>query len=164
MADLRNDRELGWDDEISKEGPEFVLLPVGDYDFEVVSFERARHNGSEKMPPCNKAILKIKIEIPEGVNIIQHNLLLHQRTEGFLSEFFTSIGQKKKGQPLKMNWNLVIGAKGRCKVGVRDWISNMEIQCNQMRLRSSMSLKKMLHQPLHQERFSYETKTISRRI
>ena len=124
MADLMNERELGWDDEISKEGPEFVLLPVGDYDFEVVSFERARHNGSEKMPPCNKAILKIKIEIPEGVNIIQHNLLLHQRTEGFLSEFFTSIGQKKKGQPLKMNWNLVIGAKGKCKVGVRDWVSN----------------------------------------
>ncbi len=24
MADLMNERELGWDDEISKEGPEFV--------------------------------------------------------------------------------------------------------------------------------------------
>ena len=30
------ERELGWDDEIEKDGPEFVLLPEGDYSFEVV--------------------------------------------------------------------------------------------------------------------------------
>ena len=45
------ERELGWDDEIEKDGPEFVLLPEGDYSFEVVGFERARHKmrGSDLM-------------------------------------------------------------------------------------------------------------------
>lgn len=36
-------RELGWDDEISREGGEFLLLPEGDYNFVVESYERARH-------------------------------------------------------------------------------------------------------------------------
>lgn len=35
------ERELNWDDEIEKDGNEFVLLPEGDYDFTVESFERA---------------------------------------------------------------------------------------------------------------------------
>ena len=55
------ERELGWDDEIEKDGPEFVLLPEGDYSFEVVGFERARHNGSEKLPACNKAQQQLNI-------------------------------------------------------------------------------------------------------
>ena len=55
------DRELDWNDTIEKDGDEFVLLPEGDYDFEVISFERGRHPGSEKLPPCNKATLSIKL-------------------------------------------------------------------------------------------------------
>ena len=70
------ERELGWDEPIENEGPEFVILPEGDYDFQVVNLERGRHNGSDKLPPCNKAIVHIKIEGPEGESI--HNLFLHQ--------------------------------------------------------------------------------------
>lgn len=118
------DRELGWDDEIEKDGSDFILLPEGDYDFKVESFERGRHNGSEKLPPCNKAILKIRIDTDNGTALISHNLFLHKRTESMLSAFFMSIGQKKKGEKVKMNWNAVIGAKGRCKVGIHEWIGN----------------------------------------
>lgn len=118
------ERELGWDDEIEKDGSDFILLPEGDYDFTVESFERGRHNGSEKLPPCNKAILKLRIETPEGTALINHNLFLHTRTEGMISAFFTSIGQKKKGEKVKMNWNAVIGAKGRCKVEIHEWTGN----------------------------------------
>ena len=52
---------------------------------------------------------------------MEHNLFLHQRTEGFLSEFFTSIGLKKPGEPLRMNWNQVPGCTGRLKLGVHTW-------------------------------------------
>lgn len=38
-----------------------------------------------------------------------------------ISAFFSSIGQKKKGEKVKMNWNAVIGATGRCKVVIRKW-------------------------------------------
>lgn len=119
MSEL--EREFGWDDEIEKDSSDFILLPEGDYDFTVESFERGRHNGSEKLPPCNKAILKLRIETPEGAALVNHNLFLHTKTEGIISAFFTAIGQKKKGEKIKMNWNAVIGAKGRCKIGIHEW-------------------------------------------
>ena len=123
-TDNNNGYELDWDSAIEKDSPEFILLPEGDYDFTVTKFERGRHNGSEKLPPCNKAIIYLSIETPEGNAVIQHQLFLHSKTEGMLSAFFTAIGQKKKGEKITMNWNTVVGSKGRCKVYVDTWTGN----------------------------------------
>lgn len=129
------EREFGWDDLIENDMPEFVLLSEGDYDFEITSFERARHGGSEKLPPCNKAIVHIKINGQEGSTTIKHNLFLHSITEGMLCAFFTGIGQRKKGEKLTMNWNKVVGAKGRAKVGIKKWVSNegKEVTMNEIK-------------------------------
>ncbi len=126
------DRELGWDDEIKEDGPQFTLLPVGEYNFTVEKFERGRHNGSENLPPCNKAVLTLKIDGGEHgtTTINNHNLFLHSKTEGFLSNFFTGIGQKKEGEAVRMNWNAVIGAKGRCKVVHNKYMSKGEERIN----------------------------------
>lgn len=121
MADNRIDRELAWDDFIENDSPDYVILPEGDYDFTVTGFERGRFNGSAKLPPCNKAVLSIKINTPEEETTITHNLFLHTKTEGLICAFFNSIGQRKKGEKLKMNWNKVIGSEGRCKVGVHTY-------------------------------------------
>lgn len=118
------ERELGWDEEINKES-EFTLLPEGDYDFSIVSFERGRHQGSAKLPPCNKAIVKIKIDGGElGSTTIQHNLFLHTKCEGMLSEFFIAIGLKKHGEKFAMNWNAVPRKTGRCKVYIDKYTRN----------------------------------------
>ena len=117
------EKELGWDDEIIKDS-DFVVLPEGEYDFFVDSFERGRHSGSDNLPPCNKAILKLKIDAPQGTAIITHNLFLHTKTEGMLSAFFTAIGQKKKGEALKMNWGTVPGSTGKVKLGIRKYNDN----------------------------------------
>lgn len=118
------DRELGWDDEIERES-EFVLLPEGEYKFEVIDFERARHPGSEKLPPCNKAIVHMKIYGNNGQNTtIKYNLFLHTKTEGMLTAFFTGIGLRKHGERLRMNWNAIIGRTGRCKLGIRQYNGN----------------------------------------
>ena len=98
MGNKNDERELDWNDTIEKDSSDFITLPEGDYDFTVDSFDRARHNGSEKLPPCNKAVLKIRIDDPAGTVIVTHNLFLHTRTEGMLSAFFSSIGQKRKGE------------------------------------------------------------------
>lgn len=115
------ERELGWDDQIENDGSEFVVLPEGDYNFEVVSFERGRHNGSDKLPPCNKATVNIKVKGAEGETTIKHNLFLHSKTEGMLCAFFTAIGQRKHGEKVTMNWNAVPGSVGRCKVGIKKY-------------------------------------------
>lgn len=122
MTDVKEFEELEWDSEINKEGPEFVLLPEGDYNFTVESYERGRHPGSDRLPACNKATLHLKVKGSDGVEIsLDHNLFLHQKTEGFLSEFFTAIGQKKPGEKIKMNWNKVPGSTGRLKLGIHTW-------------------------------------------
>lgn len=114
MSDM--EREFSWDDEIEKDGGGYTLLPEGDYDFTVKSFQRGRHGGSAKLPPCNKAELTITIWGKDDSVDIKHNLFLHSKVEGMLSAFFTAIGQKKPGEKLKMDWNSVVGAKGKCHV------------------------------------------------
>ena len=121
---MNADRAFDWNDTIEHDS-EFVLFPEGDYDFEVVSFERARHPGSEKLPPCNKAVLSLRFTSPDlGTTTIKHNLFLHSKTEGMLCAFFTAIGQRKHGEKLAMNWNTVVGSRGRAKLGVRSWKNN----------------------------------------
>lgn len=118
-----SERELNWDDTIKKDN-QFILYPEGDYDFTVESFDRGRHPGSKGIPPCNKAILKIRINVSGKEVIITHNLFLHSTQEWKLSEFFTSIGQKKKGETLRMNWSTVPGSTGRLKLGTRVYDGN----------------------------------------
>lgn len=117
--------ELQWDSTIEKDSAEFTLIPDGDYPFKVMSFERGRHNGSDKLPACNKAILTLEVYGPETVTM-KHNLFLHSNTEGILCSFFTCIGQRKHGEKLSMNWNKVVGSTGKCKVIVKEFESNKE--------------------------------------
>lgn len=129
MSDYENKGyELDWDSEIENEGSEFIVAEPGDYDFVVTNFERGRFQGSAKMPPCNQAKLTIRLEIPgcEGICEIKHNLFLHSKTEWRLCEFFTAIGQRKSGQRVAMNWNAVVGARGRCNVSKESFESNKD--------------------------------------
>ena len=117
-------RELEWDDVIEHDGQEFVLLPEGDYGFVVVALEKTRHTPQPggKIPPCNKAILTLRMQDDEERNVdIKYNLFLHSSQEWKLCEFFAGIGLRKKGEPLRMNWSTVVGSSGTCHVRVRKY-------------------------------------------
>lgn len=118
------DREFGWDDEIQNDGQGFRLLPEGDYTFTVKKFERARHSGSDKIPPCNKAVLTVEVSRQDAAGIVPVTLFLHSKFEWKLCQFFTAIGQRRHGETMRMNWNAVPGACGSCHVGVRTWTGN----------------------------------------
>lgn len=115
---------LDWDSEISNDGQDYVILPKGEYVFQVVDLEKGRHGGSEKLPPCPKATLTLEVKTADGVARIRHNLFLHRTTERYLSEFFRSIGMKAKGEHMKMDWNKVPGAWGRGRFEPRSYIGN----------------------------------------
>lgn len=121
------EREFGWDDTIQKDS-EFVLLPDGLYWFTVKEYERGRHTPNPqnpgKLPACPKATVHLTIVANEGETELRHNLFLHSSTEGMLSAFFGAIGQKRKGEPLRMNWNAIIGKVGVCNVGSREYNGN----------------------------------------
>lgn len=115
-------RELGWDDAITNDESEFQPIPEGDYTFTVTKFERGRSAGKGKLPPCNMAILTLRIDGGARSITVTENLILHSSLEWKLSSFFRSIGQKKHGEPLCPRWNEVVGAVGRCRVYISDYL------------------------------------------
>ncbi|GAF41150.1 hypothetical protein FC83_GL000936 [Agrilactobacillus composti DSM 18527 = JCM 14202] len=122
----QQEHELGWDDTIENDGG-FTLIPEGDYPFTVTSMERGRYTPgpNSKLPACNMAKLDLTVQTPAGEKaVIKHNLYLHTQTEGLLSQFFIGIGQKKKGEPLRMNWTKVAGATGIAHIIVNEYTNN----------------------------------------
>ena len=115
---------LDWDSTIEDDGTGFVLLEAGDYDFTVTGFARGRHNGSAKIPACNKAIVTLSIETPNGVAEIKENLILYKTMEWKISAFFRSLGMKKHGERLVMDWDKVLGAAGRAHIVQREYVGN----------------------------------------
>jgi len=113
--------EYGWEDEIVNEGGDYVLLPEGDYEYTVEKVDRARHAGSEKVPPCNMAKVTFTIWGAEDKIEITENFFLCNKFEWKLSALFLSLGMKKHGEPLKMNWTAVPGSKGKCRVYIDNY-------------------------------------------
>lgn len=116
-------RELSWDDQIEQEGQEFELLPEGTYEYVIESMERGRFAGSERMAACNSANLTLIIKNSETGNTCKvfDTLYLNSKAEWRLSQFFLSIGQKKKGEPLRPNWAAVSGSSGKVEIEVNEY-------------------------------------------
>ena len=124
MSEINNNNlALEWTDSIENDGQEFILLPEGDYNYTVIDFERGRFAGSAKIPACNKAIITVQVESKEGISTIKFDLILYRSLEWRLSGFFRSIGQKKHGEKLFMDWSKVVGSKGRAHFKQRSYIN-----------------------------------------
>ncbi|MGY3724991.1 hypothetical protein SAMN05421767_10648 [Granulicatella balaenopterae] len=122
--------ELDWNGTITadSEAKPYLLLDEGFYKFTVTNIEKTRYQPSptSKIPACPMANVELTIKVlnekgePEETKV-HERLYLHQTMENRLSGFFGAIGQKKKGQPLQMNWNTVIGSQGVCKINNRKY-------------------------------------------
>lgn len=115
---------MDWNDAIEEDGQEYVLLPEGDYNFTVTNFERGRFPGGPKVPACNKATITVQVDTKEGIATVKFDLLLYRSLEWRISAFFRCIGQKKHGEKLTMDWNKVIGSKGRAHFKQRSYTNN----------------------------------------
>jgi hypothetical protein len=104
---------MDWNDSIETDGQEFILLPEGEYNFTVTNFERGRFPGGPKVPACNKASITVQVDTQKGIATVKFDLLLYRSLEWRISAFFRCIGQKKHGEKLTMDWNHVIGSKGK---------------------------------------------------
>ena len=117
------DRMFDWNDVINgNDAAGFALLPEGRYPFTVVKFERGEHAGSDKIPPCKKAVLTLDLDGGAlGTTQITENLFLHSRQKWKLSQFFIAIGYLKKDEEKPMDWNRVPGARGWADVIVNKY-------------------------------------------
>ena len=68
--------------------------------------------------------MTVSVSSAEASGDVLTNLFLHSKFEWKLCQFFTSIGQRKHGEAMRMNWGAVPGASGVCHVGVRKWTGN----------------------------------------
>ena len=128
MSDFYNNSSanmcMDWDDSIENDGQEFIILDEGDYNFTVTDFERGRFPGSAKIPACNKATLTLEVKTDNGSAFIKTDLILYRSLEWRISSFFRSIGQKRHGERLVMNWNRVVGSRGRAHFKPRTYPGN----------------------------------------
>lgn len=117
---------LDFEGVITADGKEYELLENGEYKFVAKSYIREQFQGSEKMGPCTIVIVDLGIISPTTGEeiIIKDRLFLHSKAEWKLGAFFGGLGLKKKGEPLKMNWNLVPGSSGICKIGKKLYNGN----------------------------------------
>ena len=116
-----DNRIMDWDDVLESDGAEFVVLPEGDYTFTITNFERGRFPGSAKIPACNKATISINIDNDIGVATARFDLILYRTLEWKIASFFRSIGQKKHGEKVTMNWNGIVGARGKAHIKPRTY-------------------------------------------
>lgn len=125
MNNANFESALSWDSTIEKESS-FTLLEPGAYHFTVQKMERSTFQPSAQSSIKDvspKAELELKVFNDQGVStIISENLILHSRMEWKISEFMIAIGQKKPGEPVKPNWNAVVGATGECEVEVNHYV------------------------------------------
>lgn len=116
---------LSWDGEITRDGGGFTLLAPGTYPYVVTGFERSYHNGSANISACPMAIMTIEIDGGEqGTTTEQHRLFLNTKCEGLISEFFVSLGMKKRGETVKMDFDGAVGKRGMLKLANRVWVGN----------------------------------------
>jgi len=110
---------------IENDGEVYITLPEGDYDFTVAKVEFEEFPGSDKIDACEKAVVDITIVAPGlGKTTVTENIFLDSAVEWKISSFFRCIGQKKHGQRIQMDWNKVVGAKGRAHIVVNSWVGN----------------------------------------
>lgn len=117
-----NNMIMDWEDTIENDGQEFIILPEGDYIFEVTDVERSRFTGGPKIPACNKASLTLQVTDPAGIAIIKTDLILYRTLEWKVCAFFRSIGMKKHGERVVMDWGRVIGCHGRAHFKPRTYV------------------------------------------
>lgn len=124
MNFANNCTALDWDATIENDSEGYTVLPAGDYNAIVESFDRARHNGSAKIAPCNKAVIHILVDGPEGPVPVKFDLMLIDKMEWKLSAFFRAIGLKKKGEKLQMEWGAVCDRKLKVHIRPRTFSSS----------------------------------------
>ncbi len=112
---------MNWDDVLENDGQEFTILPEGDYTYTVTGFERGQFPGGPKTPPCPKATILMTIDNDTGMATARVDLLLYRTIEWKIAAFFRSIGQKKHGEKAAMNWNKVVGARGKAHFKPREY-------------------------------------------
>lgn len=119
---MAEEKMFGWTDEIENDGNDQempVVIPEGEYDFKIVDFKREKSKSG-----ANMAHLVMRVDTENGHSLIHEYIVLIKNQEWKISAFFRSIGQKKRGERVSMDWNKVLNAKGKAHVYIDTFTDN----------------------------------------
>ena len=116
----------------ANQGGGFTLLPEGPAFFTVTKLKRERKEYG-KFGTINVAVLTLMCMTESGDSQtaeVQVQLGLHTDLSWKITQFFTSIGQRKHGDSGKFvpNWAAVENAEGRCKIAHRKFAKKADAQ------------------------------------
>ena len=126
MANVEQ-KAMDWDDVIKDDGEysgeETVVLPEGNYPFEVIKTEKSWYDGSSKIPACNMAKVYLRIDGGElGNGFVAENIYLAEGFEWKAGAFLCAIGIRSHGDKLEFRKLLHCdGERGRCEIFVDDY-------------------------------------------
>lgn len=131
----KNYRALSWDDtfiprERIEEVDSFTLLPEGEYSFIVEGIERKMHQPKPggKLPACNMAVVRLRIDSDAGKATVLHRLYLHEKMYGALDEFFSAVGMSDSSG-LRIDWDNLPGSTGVCRIRHREYDGKTYLEC-----------------------------------
>ncbi len=107
---------FGWNDSVEKDSEERALVPEGAYNAKILWIEKGEFAGSAKLSACPKAIITMMLDTGDTPTPITTTILLHRKLEWKIKEFFRAVGRAKHGEPYKMNWDGLEGARLRVHV------------------------------------------------
>lgn len=87
------------------------ILSIEVKDFVVQEIVKTEEDG------LNRAVIKLLIEHPESKQFsveVEDKIYLERASLPHIAAFFRSIGLKKKGVPMKMQWDNLEGLSGKC--------------------------------------------------
>lgn len=105
----------------------FVLLPPGVYPFTIEEpVDRERFSGSDKMPACWKANLKLKVDADElGSVAVFYNLFLTKKQAWKIKQLFVGLGLVDPNDSnFTPPWNKIVGTSGVVEIGNREYNGN----------------------------------------
>lgn len=121
-----NEVYSGFDDVIGEEADSggFVLLEPGIYPFSITeAVGRERTNGTDKIPPCWKAVVKLKVDGGnQGKTTIFHNILLAKKQAWKIKQLFVGVGLiGKDDKNFVAPWDKLPGTVGAVEIGTHEY-------------------------------------------
>jgi len=105
---------LGFNGECG-DGEQMGGIPEGEHYFRVLAVAK----GFDEKHQCDAAIVTMTVRAGEITAKIQDRLPCHTDFEWKLGAFFKSLGLRKSGEKIRMNWDAAVGQWGRLKVVIK---------------------------------------------
>jgi len=122
-----------WDDTLEDNGEgdyTFILLPPGIYGAECVEVTRGFSTASN----CNQAGVVWKVVSTKGRTKLTDYLNLSENVKWKILQLFRSVGMRKHGEAIRLNFPALPGKTGWLKIGHRTYLdkNNVEKTTNQI--------------------------------